>query len=394
MKTEQREGKLFLALEGRIDSANAPEFEREASDALAQNPGMEPAFDAAALDYISSAGLRVLMKFRKAAGKPLTLENASPEVYDILETTGFTDLLNVRKRLREISVDGCELLGEGANGAVYRLDADTIVKVCKPWIRFEDIDRERQFARTAFVNGVPCVIPYDTVRVGNRFGIVFEMLKSDTLGRVMRAHPEKLEEYVDRCVALAKTLHNTHVKPGVFADIREVLHTRVPPLAQWCTKEELSLLDSLIDSIPDSDTLVHNDLHPGNIMIQDGELVLIDMDRMTMGPPVCDLIADYRALVFAPRISPEVMVRSSGLPAETLIKVGDMFFSKYAGISGAAELEAYYKKLHLLYAFDITLMLGAGVESALQRRPDILQHLFREEVVPNEKEIRYLFANL
>ena len=92
------------------------------------------------------------------------------------------ELLDVKKRLREISVEGCEKLGQGGNGAVYRLDEDKIVKVYKPWMGLDAIDRERSFARTAFVNGIPSVIAYDVVKVGDCLGVVFEMLKSDTLG--------------------------------------------------------------------------------------------------------------------------------------------------------------------------------------------------------------------
>ena len=58
------------------------------------------------LEYISSAGLRVLMKLRKKAGKALPVLNVSPEVFEVFEMTGFTELLDVKKRLREIAVEG------------------------------------------------------------------------------------------------------------------------------------------------------------------------------------------------------------------------------------------------------------------------------------------------
>ncbi|MBQ6531315.1 MAG: STAS domain-containing protein, partial [Clostridia bacterium] len=57
--------KLHLVLEGRIDSNNAAAFEKEVESALSAHPGIEPMFDAEKLEYISSAGLRVLMKVRK-----------------------------------------------------------------------------------------------------------------------------------------------------------------------------------------------------------------------------------------------------------------------------------------------------------------------------------------
>lgn len=395
MKTKIENNILTIFLEGRIDSGNAPAVEKELFAALdKETPDAGVVLDAEKLDYISSAGLRVLMKLRKQLGKALAAENVSPEVYDIFETTGFTELLDVHKRLREISVEGCEKLGQGGNGAVYRLDEDKIVKVYKPWMKLEDIDRERSYARTAFVNGIPSVIAYDTVRVGDCLGVVFEMLRSDTLGHAMRDNPEKLEEYVDQYVALAKTLHSTHVPAGSFTRIQDDMHRKADNLGQWCSPEEIALLHSLIDEIPDADTVTHNDLHPGNIMIQDGELVLIDMPEVTMGPPFCDLTAIYRDMISAPQNKSDAIEYSVGMPAEQILKAGNLFFMKYTGITDSAALDEYYKKLGLLYAVNVALVPGGGSERAMQMAPFIMDNLLRGVVIPNEQAIRYLYKTM
>jgi uncharacterized protein (TIGR02172 family) len=386
--------RLLIALAGRIDTNNAAQVEQDILALIAQNPGKTPAFDAAELEYISSAGLRVLMKVRKAAKVSVAVENVSPDVYEIFETTGFTEILEVKKALRKVSVEGCELLGQGGNGSVYRLDEDKIVKVYKPWMKLEEIQREQSFARTAFVNGVPSVIAYDVVQVGDCLGVVFELLKSDTLGHAIAAHPEKLEEYVDQYVALAKTLHSTHVAPGTFTELRQVLHGRVPKLAQWCSQEEMDLLDSLIDCIPDSDTLTHNDLHPGNIMIQDGELVLIDMPEVTIAPPICDLVSIFRDMISAPKSTPDAIESSVGMGVDLIQKTGYLFFMKYTGITDPKELEEYFKKLGLLYALNVVLIVGAGSARSLQMAPMIMDNLLRGVVIPNEQAIRYLYQTL
>ena len=113
MKTQLENSDLTIFMEGRIDTNNAPAVETELLALSERDPGAKLTLDASALEYISSAGLRVLKKLRKQLGKPLTLKNVSPEVYEIFEATGFTELLNVRKRLREISIEGREKLGEG-----------------------------------------------------------------------------------------------------------------------------------------------------------------------------------------------------------------------------------------------------------------------------------------
>ena len=73
------------------------------------------------MEYISSAGLRVLLKLTKIVGD-VTVNNVSGEVYEIFDVTSFTEILNVKKAMRKVSVKGLEKIGEGGNGIVYRLN--------------------------------------------------------------------------------------------------------------------------------------------------------------------------------------------------------------------------------------------------------------------------------
>lgn len=82
---------------------------------LAATGNTDAAEIAKKLEYISSAGLRVLLKLTKSVGE-VSIVNVSPEVYEIFDVTGFTSILNVKKALREISVDGCEVIGAGGAG--------------------------------------------------------------------------------------------------------------------------------------------------------------------------------------------------------------------------------------------------------------------------------------
>ncbi len=374
-------------LQGRIDSSNANTIEQAVMEARPTE------IDASELEYISSAGLRVLLKLTKEVGE-VTVVNVSSEVYDIFEMTGFTNILNVRKAIREVSVDGCELIGQGGNGSVYRLDEDTIVKVYTPKIPYEQVEKEREFAKTAFINGIPSVIAYDTVKCGDSYGLVFEMIKSDTLGHTMRDNPEKLQEYVAKHVQLAKTLHSTHISDGSFTNIKEVLHQRVPALKEWCSAEELQLLDSLIDCMPDKDTIIHNDLHPGNIMIQNGELLLIDMPEVTTGPTMYDLVGIFRDMISAPRSTPEVIEKSVGMPADMIVRAGQMFFSMYTGITDPAELEGLFKKLGLVYALNVCLTVAHDPDKAARYAPAVMEKLLRGVIIPNEQALRAILASM
>ena len=383
----------MIKISGRIDSNNAKQFEDEL---LAVAESGDVTLDAGELEYISSAGLRVLLKLKKSRGN-VTVINVTPDIYDIFSVTGFDNILDVKKTIREIDLTDCEIIGKGGNGTVYRIDEDTIVKMYRPSVSLEQIEREREFAKTALINGAPCVIAYDVVKCGDCYGIVFEMLKSDTLGHAMSKNPDKFEEYVEKYVALAKELHSADIKEGSFTNIKTVLHNRVPRLAKWCSEEEMQLLDSLIDEMPDGHSIIHGDLHPGNIMIQDGELVLIDMPEVTMGPEIWDLTGIYRDLVSAPRNANDEVKRvlegSVGMSTEMMSKTGYRFFELYTGITDREQLEKYFKGLGLVYAFNVVLIAAAGGPLSEKRAEAIMEHLLREVLIPNEQALRHLLRS-
>ena len=140
--------------------------------------------------------------------------------------------------------------------------------------------------------------------------------------------------------------------------------------------------------------MTHNDLHPGNIMLQDGELVLIDMPEVTMGPPICDLVSIFRDMIAAPKNQSGLIEQSVGMPADLILKAGNLFFMKYTGITDPAALEGYFKKLGLLYAFNVSLMPGSGSARAMQMADMIMDNLLRPVVIPNEQAIRGLFQTM
>lgn len=69
--------------------------------------------DAGQLEYISSAGLRILLRLKKNYPE-LKITGVNAAVYDILEMTGFTEMMTVEKAYRVVSVEGCEEIGRGS----------------------------------------------------------------------------------------------------------------------------------------------------------------------------------------------------------------------------------------------------------------------------------------
>ena len=294
MSINEKNDKLEIRLEGRIDSNNAPDVEQEIMNALYSNAGKEPVFDAENLEYISSAGLRVLMKIRKKLNKPVDVINVSRDVYDIFETTGFTDLLNVKKAYRKISIDGLQLLGQGMTGNVYRMDDETVLKVFHPNISFDLlISKENKKAKNAFVYGVPTAIPYDIVKVGDCYGIVYEMIKSKDLATVMSEDKSKIEEYMTMFAKTVRQMHSIHVEAGKLDDLKTASIQALGYFKSVMTDEEIQKVKSVYENIPDSNVFIHGDCHMGNAMLQDGELMFIDLSSGGMGHPIFDMVSMY-----------------------------------------------------------------------------------------------------
>jgi len=86
---------VTLGIEGRLDTITAPELEKEIQ-AVADATAL--VIDCAKMEYISSAGLRVLLSAHKAFAKKdgMTVKNVSDTVLDIFDVTGFRDILNIQ----------------------------------------------------------------------------------------------------------------------------------------------------------------------------------------------------------------------------------------------------------------------------------------------------------
>ena len=283
---------LTIFLNGRIDSNSSAELDSKITEALEKFPNEDVNLNAEKLEYISSAGLRVLLKLQKKKEQKLKIINTSLEIYDILDVTGFINMFDVQKRIREVSVDGCELIGQGASSKVYRINDDTIVKIFDKKIGFDRVKSEQEHAKAAFVNGIPTAIAFDIVKCGECFGTMYELIDASPLPVFLRDNPDKAPEYRKRYALLMKELHQLKM-PESFQDVISLYETWIHKLEYLLTDEEVKGLLELISLIPKRDTFVHCDFHVGNIMMQNDELVLVDMADIGKGNPVIDIGTAY-----------------------------------------------------------------------------------------------------
>ncbi|MBQ6117760.1 MAG: anti-sigma factor antagonist [Clostridia bacterium] len=345
LTSKQENNLLTLFLAGRVDSANAAEAEKQIF-AAAEGAGALT-LDAADLEYISSAGLRVILRLKKAF-KDVKIVNASPEVYEIFDMTGFTEMMDIAKAYRKVSVEGCEVIGEGANGKVYRIDPDTIVKVYKNHDALEEIHKERELARKAFVMGVPTAIPYDVVQVGDLYGSVFELLNAKSFAKLMIAQPEQTEQLARESVEILKTMHATTLKPGELPDKKAEALVWAEFCRDYLPAEVGDKLVRLVSDIPETLNMLHGDYHIKNIMRQNGENLLIDMDTLAMGHPVFEFAAIYLAYIGFSCIDHENVKRFLGIPYEQAQRFWKETLRAYFGTDDEAFLQGIEDKAAII----------------------------------------------
>ena len=321
---------LYVALEGRIDASNATVAEEKIFSIKNGNPGKHTVIDADKLEYISSAGLRVILRLRKEDPK-LAIINVEAGVYDVFDMTGFTDMVTVEKAYPRMSVDGCEFIAKGANGAVYRYDSETILKTYFAKDALPEIKQERENARRAFVLGINTAIPYGIVRVGDGYGTVTELLNAVSVTKLIRNNPDDLSEAVNYYIDMLKNIHAVEVEDGLVPDMKETALTWVDFVANYLPKEQGDKLRALIEGVPKQNTLLHGDYHTNNIMVQNGEPLLIDMDTLCMGHPIFEIGPMFNAFIGYAEHDHQNIMEFFGYTFETAEKFWKLSLERYLG---------------------------------------------------------------
>ena len=347
MKSILENGVLTVFPVGRVDSSNAAEVESEIEKLRAENPSDGLILDLDGLSYISSAGLRVVLRLRKEV-PTLKLINVSSEVYEIFDMTGFTEMITIEKGYRKLSIEGCEVIGQGSNGKVYRLDADTIVKVYFNADALPDIHRERELARRAFVLGIPTAIPYDVAKVGDSYGSVFELLNAKSFAKLIVAEPENRDKYIALYVDLLKKIHSTEVNPEDMPNMKTVALEWAHFLADYLPAPQYEKLVALIEAVPEKHYMMHGDYHVKNVMMQNGEVLLIDMDTLCYGDPVFEFASIYLAYQGFADLDHEVVKKFLGLDYALTTEIWEKTLRLYFGTDDEAVLQANADKAKII----------------------------------------------
>ena len=338
---------LYIAVNGRVDASNASAAEEKIFSIKKENAGKHVVIDADGLEYISSAGLRVILRLRKEEPK-LAIINVTSDVYEVFDMTGFTDMVTIEKAYRKMSVEGCEFIAKGANGAVYRYDAETIIKTYFAKDALPEIKQERENARRAFVLGINTAIPYDIVRVGDNYGTITELLNATSVTKLIRANPDDLTQAATYYIDMLKSIHSITVEDGEVSDMKETALAWADFVSAHIPEDQGKKLRALIEAVPKRNTLMHGDYHTNNTMVQNGEPLLIDMDTLCMGHPVFELGSMFNAFIGYSELDHQVTMNFFGYTHETAEKFWDLSLKMYLGTDDEAVCHAVAEKAMII----------------------------------------------
>ena len=339
--------KKTVALSGRIDSNNADEVLKSVLEKLGDDTQTRVELDASDLEYISSAGLRMILKLKKTY-PDLSVINVSPQVYEILDMTGFTQMFKVERAYRAISIDGCEEIGWGANSRIYRIDEDNVVKVYSNDNALDKIRLERDMAKLALILDIPTAISYEIVKVGSHYGAVFEMLDPVSFSTILIKEPEKLEWCVDESIDLLKKIHSITAPEGRLPDMRDNFRICIDDIRKYLPDAAADKLYALQAALPFDPHIVHGDYHTKNLILSKGEVLLIDMETLSMGHPVFELSSMFNAYMGFSEFDHENIRFFQGYDYETAVRFWCESLKRYLGTDDEKKIGSVEEKARII----------------------------------------------
>jgi uncharacterized protein (TIGR02172 family) len=253
------------------------------------------------------------------------------------------------RKYREVSIEGCKLLGRGAKGDVYRYDDELVIKVFNQRNTYHDVEQEIALSRKAFILGIPTAISFGIVSVGERYGAMYELVDSETISGCIARNPGQVEAYARIMAELARTIHSIAVsETDAFPDTSERLRSYVRAGVAYENEALAERCMALIDTLPASNTLVHGDFHTGNVFLQRGEPLLIDMDRISTGHPIAEISDLCYFYVTLGEENPAVVEQFMGFSYETAGRFFHCFLKHYLETEDENRLREVMEKASIL----------------------------------------------
>lgn len=261
-------------------------------------------------------------------------------------------------QFKPIRIDGLSPFARGASGEVYRLDEETILKLYYEGFSEEDALVEKDRARLALVAGIPTAISFETVQVGQRRGVVYEMIQGPTMSEMIAAEPARAGELGGVFAEIAETLHHAEGRktglPRATEPVRYALTRQ-----DYLPETALRRIDALLADLDAAEGYIHGDFHTGNVIMTKDGPILLDMGKFAVGSPLFDLAATYFSLFSAPEALEQDRSSFTGLSRKEAREFWQGFAERYFAGEPDAEAAGRLHEVVLLKKMRFAALYGA-----------------------------------
>lgn len=252
----------------------------------------------------------------------------------------------------KINLDDYIQSGEGGMALTYNhKDGKTLAKLFMKGMGAETAEREFLVNKTVYEMGILTPKPIRLVTDGERFGAEYELIHNKrSFARIISQEPEQLEPLSLRFAQLAREIHQTPADTSRLPSMKELIRAQIVRYTDVPADVREKTLQFL-ESVPDTPTCLHGDLHIGNI-ITDGERTLwIDVGDFAYGVPEWDLGMMFFTSNY---MSEQRAISIFHLPMDVLRQHWAVFAKAYFGIEDQEELK---KKQQALFPYLAVKML-------------------------------------
>ncbi len=237
-----------------------------------------------------------------------------------------------------------DLVGEGRTAEVFEYGPDRVVKLLRRGFGSASLLLEVEKAKAAVEAGAPAPAVYEIVQMEDRLGVVFARADGRSMLDAVIDGADDVEFFAEQ----AAVLHDEvlHCRSTDLPDVKDRLAERIG-LSGQLTQGERDLATRSLIGLPDDDSLLHGDFHPGNIQLTSDGPVVIDWIDAARGAPAAD-IARSMWLVSSAALPPGLDARQH--LAEMVIRFRTAYFRRVLALRGLNEPDVHAWQLPVLAA--------------------------------------------
>ena len=188
-----------------------------------------------------------------------------------------------------------KMIGQGNTAEIYKYGEDKIIKLFRKEIPKEvaALEYEKAVFVQTYVENVPKA--YDFITENNRYGIIYDRIYGIDLIKIIIKSIGKINHYSRTLALLHMSIHQKKVKVNEEFSVKNKLRCDIEAV-EALSYEQKEFLTQYLKELPDGEVLCHFDFHPGNIMIQGKEPIIIDWMTACVGNPCADIARTYLIL--------------------------------------------------------------------------------------------------